>query len=109
MDATKDRLTRKLGAEPEIRALIDEILEGKREVQNNNLSLTQACEKAERRRILERMSNDEKLWVESNGGPGCAWVRTTLNVIDMGYEAKTVDRSSKKKVVRISITKKRKV
>ena len=89
--------------------MIDEILEGKREVHNNNLSLTQACEKAERRRILERMSNDEKLWVESNGGPGCVWVRTTLNVIDMGYEAKTVDRSSKKKVVRTSMTKKGKV
>ena len=55
------------------------------------------------------MSNDEKLWVESNGGPGYAWVRTTPNVIDMGYEAKTVDRSSKKKVVRKSITKKGKV
>ena len=53
-DATKDRLTRKLAVEPDIRAMIDEILEGKREVQNNNLSLTQACEKAERRRVLEQ-------------------------------------------------------
>ena len=39
----------------------------------------------------------------------CMGQDNTFNVIDMGYEAKTVDRSSKKKVVRISITKKGKV
>ena len=109
-DATKDRLTRKLGAEPEIRALIGEILEGKREAQNNNLSLTQACEKSWKKEYPRtNVQRRKTLGGVQRSARVCMGQDNPFNMIEMGNEAKTVDHNSKKKVVRKSITKKGKV
>ena len=53
------------------------MVRGERFGEKRNLSLAQWCEEMERARVLTTMSSDERLFIESNCGPGSAWVRAT--------------------------------
>ena len=75
-EATELWFSQQLGTAVDFELLLDSVREGSSFGENGNLSLAQFCEELEEKRVLNGLTIDEKLHVESNCGPICAWVLT---------------------------------
>ena len=76
-EATGKWLSTQLGKNINVRFTVDSVISGDSFGEKSNLSLAQWCEEVERVRVLSTMDSDERLFIESNCGPGSAWVRAT--------------------------------
>ena len=68
-------LSEKLGKKVDTSLIISSLVHGRKFGVSESLSLAQWCESAEKDRVLTSMSSEERLFIESNSGPGCSWVK----------------------------------
>ena len=74
---TRHWLCQQLGKEIDISTILEVVNDEGGFGEDGSLSLAQWCEAVENKRILDKMDGDERLHIESNSGPGNAWVRAT--------------------------------
>ena len=70
-------LSRQLGKDVDSKIIVDAVIASSGFGESGKLSLAQWCEEAEKGRVLRKMDSSERLFIESNSGPGSAWVKAT--------------------------------
>ena len=76
-NATEAWFEKQLGQPVNTKLLIDSLEAGEGFGEERSLSLAQWCESEEQKRVFMSMTNEERLHMISNSGPGNGWVRAT--------------------------------
>ena len=76
-ETTANWLSRQLGKDVDSKSIVNAVIGGASFGVSGKLSLAQWCEEAEKERVIQKMDSSERLFIESNSGPGSTWVRAT--------------------------------